>query len=191
MLRPEKLESTLRYNEELGNKNIAIGSLKKELVADKKTLYECIDYFNELLVTLNKAGFSMGYHNHKEDFFNVVEGKTVWDHVFENTPKEFNMVLDTGNALAAHAHSVDIIKKYPGRQPWVHIKPCSHTKGFNGYGGTMIGEDDFDWPELIKTCVELGGTQVLTIEYGNRFCYQPYYGAYLAYNRLKEIMEQL
>ena len=47
----------------------------------------------------------------------------------------------------------------------------------------------FDWPELIRACVELGGCKVLTIEYGRRLCYQPFYGAYLCYNRLKSILE--
>ena len=55
----------------------------------------------------------------------------------------------------------------------------------------MIGEDDFDWETLIRTCVEVGGTKVLTIEYGNRNRYQPFYGAYLCYTKLKDIVNNM
>jgi sugar phosphate isomerase/epimerase len=141
-VQPDTLEETLRYNEELGNYNIAIGSVNTSLTYNIKTLYEVIDYFNKLYSELKNTPFSIGYHNHDTDFYKV-EGKTVWDHIFENTPKDFNMVLDTGNALAGGAWSIPIIQKFPGRQPWVHIKPYSNKNYFETGYGTMIGECAF------------------------------------------------
>ena len=189
-LQPDKIEQTLDYNRKLGNRNIAIGSLRKELTKDKATLYKCIEYFNELLRILKAEGFTMGYHNHNTDF-ELVEGKTIWDHVFENTPQDFNMVLDTGNAMDGGADPVEIIRRYPHRQEWMHIKPYSRTNFWERGYGSMIGEDDHNWPELLHTCVELGGTKVLTIEFGNRNRYQPFYGAYLCYTNLKKILSEM
>lgn len=186
-LLPENIEKTLDFNRRLGNRSIAIGSLGKDLTSDTATLYGCIERFKVLLRDLRDEGFTMGYHNHAADFV-MLEGKTIWDHIFENTPQEFNMVLDTGNAVAGGGVPIDIIRKYPGRQEWMHIKPYSNTNYWQTGYGAMIGEDDFDWPELIRSCVEEGGCKVLTVEFGNRDRYQPFYGAYLCYTRLKEIV---
>ena len=189
-LQPDTIQKTLEYNRILGNRTLAIGSLYPELTKDKATLYGCIDYFNVLLHELREEGFSMGYHNHAADF-KLVEGKTIWDHVFENTPREFNMVLDTGNAAMGGGDSIGSIRKFPGRQEWMHIKPYSDTKCFERGTDAMIGEDDFDWPELLRTCVEEGGCKVLTIEYGTHTRFQPFYGAYLCYENLKKILREM
>lgn len=189
-LQPENIGRTLEFNRKLGNSSIAVGSLSKEQTKDKASLYECISYFNRLLEELTAEGFSMGYHNHDTDFA-LVDGKTIWDHIFENTPQEFKMVLDTGNAVAGGGDPIGIIRKYPARQEWMHIKPYSKTNYWMTGYDAMIGEDDFDWETLIRTCVEVGGTKVLTIEYGNRNRYQPFYGAYLCYTKLKDIVNNM
>lgn len=189
-LQPDRIKETLDYNRKLGNYTLAIGSLGAELTKDKATLYKCIDYFNLLLKQLKDEGFSMGYHNHAADFVEI-EGKTIWDHVFENTPQEFNMVLDTGNMATGGCDPIESIKKFPGRQEWMHIKPYSATKCFERGTDAMIGEDDFDWKELIRTCVEIGGCKVMTIEYGTHTRFQPIYGATLCYDHLKEILDSM
>ncbi len=189
-LQPENLENTLDFCRKAGFRSIAIGSLEPYLTKDIDTLYWCIDYFRLLAKHLRPEGFTLGYHNHAADF-RTMDGKTIWDHIFENAPKELNMVLDTGNAAAGGGDPLGIIKKYPGRQEWMHIKPYAKTNYFvDGYD-TMIGEDDFDWSELIRASVEIGGCRVLTVEYGRRSRYQPIYAAYLCYTRLRRILEQM
>jgi sugar phosphate isomerase/epimerase len=186
----DTLEKTLRYNEELGNYDIAVAAVNTSLTYEIESLKKVIAHFNKLCDELKNTRFSIGYHSHSIDFFEV-DGKTVWDHIFDNTPQEFNMVLDTGNALAGGAWSIPLIKKYPGRQPWVHIKPYSHKNYFQTGYDSMIGEDDFDWPLLLKTFIEIGKTKVFTIEFGNRAKYQPFYGATLCFERLKGILGNL
>lgn len=184
---PDRLEATLEWNRVLENRNIAIGSLTAEQTRDKASLYACIDFMNTLLEKVKPLGFTMGYHNHASDF-REIEGKTIWDHVFENTPKDFQMVLDTGNAVAGGGKPIESLKKYPGRQEWMHIKPYSNVNFWETGYDAMIGEDDFDWEELIRTCVETGGCKVLTVEFGNRGRFQPFYGAHLCYENLKKIV---
>ena len=187
---PEELEKTVQWNQALGNRYLAIGSLSAEQTKDKASLYDCIAFMNALLEKVKPLGFTMGYHNHASDF-REIEGKTIWDHVFENTPADFQMVLDTGNAVAGGGDPIGSLKKYPGRQEWMHIKPYSATKFWETGYDAMIGEDDFDWQQLIRTCVETGGCRVLTVEYGNRGRFQPFYGAHLCIKHLKEILNAM
>ena len=180
----DTLEDTLRYSAAVGNRRIGIASAPPQMLTRRDTLEEVIKTINKAYETAAKAGFQIGYHAHKTDFV-VVDGKTAWDRIFEATPKDFAMILDTGNALAGGAWSVPLLEKFPQRSPWVHIKPYS----FKDQGATMIGEDDFDWPVLLKACVELGGADTMTIEYSNNARYDPMTASRLCIQALRGYMD--
>ena len=164
----DTLLRTFEYSAAIGNKRVGIASAPVDMLSQRDTLEEVIRHLNWAYEEAVKAGFEIGYHTHKTDFV-VVDGKTAWDRIFEGTPQGFKMVLDTGNALAGGAWSLPILEKFPGRSPWVHIKPFS----LRALGATMIDEDDFDWPRLLRACVELGKADTLTIEYSNNAKYEP------------------
>ena len=171
----------LDYNKVIGNNKIAIGSAPVSMLSNRKDLKKVIEHLNIMYGIAKNEGYMFGYHNHSTDF-TMIDGVTAWDRIFENTPQDFLMVLDTGNALDGGAFSIPILKKFPNRSPWIHIKPFD--TGIYGYL-TMIGEDSFDWPSLIETCVETGGAKILTIEFGHRYHYTPFFGVELCLKRLK------
>lgn len=180
----DTFERTLRFSEAMNNRRIGIAAAPADVISTREGLESVIALLNKLNDTAQKSGFELGYHAHRTDFV-VVDGKTAWDHIFENTPDSFRMVLDTGNALAGGAWSVPLLEKFPRRSPWIHIKPFS----LKDQGATMIGEDDFDWPELLTACVELGGAEILDIEYSNNARYQPMEASRLCIERLRGYME--
>ncbi|MEG2316881.1 MAG: TIM barrel protein, partial [Clostridia bacterium] len=183
-VQPDTLEATMRYSEAIGNKRIGVASAPVKALSERRTLEEVIQHLNWVHEQATRANMEIGYHAHKTDFA-VVDGKTVWDRIFENTPESFAMILDTGNALAGGVWSVPLLEKFPGRSPWVHLKPFS----LKDLGATMIGDDDFDWPSLLKACVELGGADTLTVEYSNNDRYEPMTAVRMCIERLRAYME--
>ena len=180
----DTLSRTFEYSAAIGNHRIGIASAPVEMLGQRDTLEQVIEHLNWAYEEAQKAGFEIGYHTHKTDFV-IVDGKTAWDRIFEGVPAGFKMVLDTGNALAGGAWSVPILEKFPGRSPWIHIKPFS----LKDQGATMIDDDDFDWRRLLKACVELGGADTLTVEYSNSAKYDPMTAVKMCVERLRAHME--
>lgn len=180
----DTLLRTFEYSAAIGNRRVGIASAPVEALTKRDTLEAVIEHLNWANDEAQKAGFEIGYHAHKTDFV-VVDGKTAWDRIFEGTPDTFRMVLDTGNALAGGAWSIPLLEKFPKRSPWIHLKPFS----LKDLGATMIDDDDFDWPRLLKACVELGGADTLTIEYSNNARYAPMDAVRMCVERLRAHME--
>lgn len=107
---------------------------------------------------LEPYGIKVGYHNSQIDFDPVQDSP--WEVVFANTDDNVIMQLDTGNAVRDGADIQVILKHFPGRAQTVHLKPYSHTKGFE----CVIGQDDIDWLAFLQLCQSTGGTHWLILE---------------------------
>lgn len=169
-VQPDKLSATIEYNKALESPFLVIGSVPQAEVKTLEDAKKAIDYMLEVQRIINAEGIDTGYHNHDSDFFNVIEGKTFFEHVFDNTPKDFVMLLDTGNAHAGGANSAELLRKYPGRSPYLHIKGYSQEKKYHAF----VGKDDYDWNELIDLAVNVGKAKIFDIEFGSRADYDPY-----------------
>lgn len=179
-LLPDRIEETLAYNEALGNTTIAVGSAPPELLETRDGLDQAIEQLQRVHEACLARGMSCGYHNHAVEFSIRHDGRDVWSWIFDAMPDTFRMVLDTGNAVHGGADLYQVIEDYPGRMPVVHIKPYHHEDHF----ATMIGDDDTDWPRLLRACQEIGGSEILMIEYGNAVKYTPFESAALCRERL-------
>lgn len=186
-LQPDTIQETIKFNKEVGSSFLVIGSVPTELVSNIDDAKKEIAYMRELHKMLNAEGIVTGYHNHDSDFFNVVEGKTFFEHVFDNTPEDFVMLLDTGNARAGGFDSIELLKKYPGRSPFFHIKGHSDKDGYLA----CIGQDDFDWEKVIDCAINIGGAKVFDIEFGQRGDYDPFERAETSLNVIKGILEKM
>ena len=186
-IKPENLEKTIQYNKEIGSPMLVLGSVPTELVQTQEQVDEIIAYINEVHKKISAGGLVSGYHNHDTDFTNVVEGKTFFEHVFDNTPEDFIMLLDTGNAKAGGYDAIELLKKYPGRSPYLHIKGYSEEKGYLAY----IGQDDYNWKELIECAINVGGSKVFDIEFGLRGDYDPMERAENGYNVIKNLLNEI
>ncbi len=186
-LEPENLEECFRDNEKIGNKRIVIGGASKEELRSYQGMKRVIKTLNDANEAAKKAGFYMGYHAHAGDFY-MVDGVSSWDRIMQETPQDFGMIVDTGNMMDGLADPIHYFNKYPGRSPVVHLKP--YDKKFYG-AATMIGEDSFDWNELVRTSVEVGKADTLMIEYTNYTRYQPMEAIKLCYEKLLPIIENL
>ena len=184
---PEALEETIKFNKEMGSPFLVIGSVPVDLVHTKEDAFKAINYMKEVHKIITAEGIACGYHNHDSDFKNVIEGKTFFEYVFDNTPEDFVMLLDTGNAKAGGYDAIELLKKYPGRSPFLHIKGYSEEKGYLAY----IGQDDYNWKDLIECALKVGNSTVFDIEFGKRGDYDPFERAENGYKVVKALLDEL
>jgi len=70
--------------------------------------------------------------------------------------------FDMGWVFHAGRDGVEWLNKYPGRSAFVHVKAHSAANP-----KAVLGEDDVDWPRVLKACVETGKTEWLVVEHEN------------------------
>ena len=157
---PENISATLEYCKKLGTNRVIIGSAPPADLDKRTKVPAFIDAINKAYETAKNEGFEIGYHTHYSDFAKV-DGISFWDRVLSNTPEDFQMILDTGNCEAGGGNSVHYLNKYPNRSMIVHLKPYHEKLA----AATMMGEDSYDWDELVKLAVEKGNADTLTLEY--------------------------
>lgn len=185
-LQPDKLQHTIGYCRTLGSPSVIIGSVTPDHISTIKEVREAISYMNQINEVCKGNHMISGYHNHASDFTHVVDGKTFFEHVFDNTPEDFMMVLDTGNAMDGGFDSIELLKKYPERSQILHMKGYSQEKKYLAY----IGQDDFNWEALTHCAVETGKAQILNVEFGLRGDYDPFERARSSYDVLRHILDE-
>lgn len=184
-VQPNKLQDLIVYNQMLGNDFIIIGDVSVDYIDTIEKVREVVSYMNEIQKVLHHHGMTTGFHNHAFDFIHVVDGKTFFEHVFENTDADFAMILDTGNAMDGGCDSIELLKKYPGRSRVLHIKGYSKEKKYLAY----IGQDDFDWDAVIRCAIENGGSRILNVEFGQRGDYDPFERAQVSFDVVDRIVK--
>jgi sugar phosphate isomerase/epimerase len=166
LVQDDKLEETIAFNRELGNKYIIVPGIPPELCRSRTDWLKLAEFFNGLSKKLSPYGMVTGYHNHHVEFA-PLDGEQPWDTFFGNTEKQIVMQLDLGNAMLGGANVVSILEKYPGRATTIHLKPYSFEAGKNNpHVGFRppIGEDDVPWPDVFRLC-KSGGTEWYIVEY--------------------------
>ena len=185
---PENLDASIQYAKELGTKMIVIGSVNFERLKNEEGFAElAVETIKNAAVAFENAGFVSGYHNHDSDQYVVDGERTFLEYLMENTPNSFVMMLDTGNMLAGGGDPIATVKKFPHRSPVVHIKGYGKEKRYT----TPVWEAEIDWAEMMKTAVETGDVQVMSIEFGARGDYEPFDRAEKSFHWLKEQLKVL
>jgi len=156
----DKIQSTIKYFKEIGNKYVIIPSLPKEETASIDGWKHIAEKFNAIAKRLKSEGMILGYHNHYTEF-KKIDGELPFTVFFDNTDPSIVMQMDNGNALEGGGDVMTLMRRYPGRARSVHLKPYSKTAGY----GPVIGQDDIDWKEFLHWCRDKGGTEHYIVEY--------------------------
>jgi len=169
-LTPGNLMGTITYNKVIGNTELVVPALSKEMSDSKAAWLKSARQFNEVSEKLANYGMNIAFHNHDVEFKDM-EGDTPFHYFFDNTLPGVGMQLDNGNALSAGPETdiYDPITRYPFRARTLHHKPYSLKNGY----ATMIGEDDVDWARFFKLCKEHQNVQWHIVEYESENTYPP------------------
>ena len=141
-IKPENLGATVEFVRELGAPYLFIPSF------DGKTADEWKRFGEQLAtaaVTFKAAGLRIGYHNHQHEFRDTFDGKCKWEILFDNTAPDVCQQLDLGHCILAGEDPAYWLKKYPRRNPAVHVKAASKTTG-------VVGADGANWDGAFAAC---------------------------------------
>jgi sugar phosphate isomerase/epimerase len=159
-LQGEKLQASIAFNQAIGNRNLIIRSLPKEVYTSADLLRKTADQVNAIAEQLRPHKLRVGYHNHTTDF-NRIDGEFWWNRFADATAKDVILQFDTGNASEmAGVPIVDLLKRNAGRTVSMHVKPYSKTSP-----DAYLGADELDWPAIMTTAESVGGIEWYIIEY--------------------------
>jgi sugar phosphate isomerase/epimerase len=152
---------TVTYNKIIGNTDIVVPALPREMTSSKEAWLKTAEAFNAAAEKLAGYGMHIGYHNHGGEFKDL-EGGLPFHYFYDNT-KGVGMQFDNGNAWTAGPETdvYDPLTRYPGRAKTLHLKPFSLKTGH----ATMIGEDDIDWPKFFDLSYQHQPVEWYIVEY--------------------------
>ncbi|HEX6892662.1 MAG TPA: sugar phosphate isomerase/epimerase family protein [Chryseolinea sp.] len=127
-----------------------------------------MDVFNKSGELCKKSGMKFGYHNHDFEFSVMLDGKSVYDIMLQNTdPDLVIQQLDIGNLYNGGAKAIDIVRQYPGRFQSMHVKDEIKSSGNaqnHEYESTVLGKGIVNVKEVIDLGKKSGGTKHFIIE---------------------------
>ncbi len=121
-------EDDFAFGEALGLKYAIFGGCDR--VTDMEKLKKICEEYNDFGRRVAKFGMKALMHNHGEEFWWIDEEtkeKRVFEFIAENTdPDLVGFELDAGWVVRAGLDPVDVINRYAGRIPLIHMKECAY-----------------------------------------------------------------
>lgn len=155
----ERLSETIETHKALGTEYAIIPWIAENLRNSEQAALETAKRFSELAHKLAEHGLRTGFHAHEGDMHKLPSGKSAWQILAQNTPKEFVMQYDTSNGMSGGADPVQPILDFPGRSELVHLK--EHLTG----GHATIGSGEVPWQRVFEACETVGGTVWYVVEH--------------------------
>ncbi len=136
--------------------------------------------FIKIAEMLKAEGMLLGYHNHEFEF-KKYDGKTLHDFIFEAVPSDLIFPeIDTCWVKYADVEPVDVIRKYSGRVPVIHLKDFvanrlaggavydligkeGGSREDNGFRYRPLGQGIQDFAPILKAMEECG-TEIIIVE---------------------------
>ena len=152
----------------LGQQFVISPWMDSNLRNNKDELMKFLDLFNKSGELCQKYGMKFGYHNHEFEFTSKIDDQLLFDIIMQNTdPKLVIHQLDIGNMYGAGGRAADIMNRYPGRFPSMHVKDeIKAAKGEmnDGYESTVLGKGVLGVKDVLDLANKVGGTEHYIIE---------------------------
>jgi sugar phosphate isomerase/epimerase len=142
IIKPEDLPSSVEFARELGAPYLFVPWFDAKTADGWKRFAE---QMSEAAQTFKAAGIRLGYHNHQHEFRDKFDGTCKWEILYDNASPDLCQQMDLGHCLLAGEDPARWLKKYPGRNPAVHVKAASDKTG-------VIGADGADWEKIFAAC---------------------------------------
>jgi sugar phosphate isomerase/epimerase len=155
----DRLAETVDFNKTIGNRNLVVRSMKKEVYTNRDLFLKTLDQYNEIAERIKPYGLRVSYHNHG-DIFKKFDGEYLIDIYAAKTRRDVGIQFDTGNASDFGVNVLDFIKRHARRITSMHVKPYSKANP-NAY----LGDDELDWPKIFELVERAGALDWYIIEY--------------------------
>lgn len=110
-----------------------------------------IEILNRTGEACKKAGLTLAYHNHTEEFA-AIGDKTAYELFLTQLTPDIKMELDLCWATKAGVDPVQLFNDHPGRFPLWHVKDLSKDRE----GPVPVGTGVVDFPRIFKSAKEAG-----------------------------------
>ena len=148
----------------LGMKYITIPSIPTRPAVDPEGFKQTVAAIGEIGKKVRAAGFELLYHNHDFEFALLPDGTVGHDYMFAATdPADVGVELDVCWADYAGANVPELVRKYAGRLPVLHMKDYYQAGKSDAdpyalvgeQGGSGGGRRGFEYRPLGKGVVDL------------------------------------
>lgn len=134
----------------------AVGSLPAEYYMNGiDGIKRFVEELQPILEKLNAEGIDFSYHNHNQEFVKA-DGKPLLEWIYELGGENLLPEIDTYWIQAGGANPAGWIRKFPGKQPLLHLKDMSIHMDENGRTQhfAAIGEGNLDWDDILSAAEE-------------------------------------
>jgi sugar phosphate isomerase/epimerase len=149
----------------MGQKFVITPALDENAQKDYDTLLKVIDLWNKCGELCQKHGMKFGYHDDFEGDA-MLHNMKLYDIIMKYAdPKLTLQQFDIANLYnAAGTNPIDIIKKYPGRFPSLHVKDVLKEKNKqNSHDSTILGKGVLNVKDVLALAVK-NGSWLMIIE---------------------------
>lgn len=137
----------------LGLKYVAVAKIDPALTPDRGGWIKCANVLDAGGAQMRKAGLKLCYHNHAHEF-QWLEGQLPLDILFDHAaPENLAAQLDLFWIQYAGSNPVDILQRYSGRCPLVHVKEMLDMKS---RAFAEMGEGILKWDLIFKAAEQAG-----------------------------------
>lgn len=134
---------------------------------------------------LAAAGMDFSYHNHNHELAHY-EGRTWLARLYDTaSPDVLKAEIDTYWIAAGGGDPAQWIRRYPGRQPLLHLKDMIVTPD-REQRFAPIGEGNLNWPEIFAAA-EAAGVDYMLVEQDNCYGGDPFAALASSYRYLQEM----
>jgi sugar phosphate isomerase/epimerase len=155
----DELKKSIEFNKVFGNPFLVVPWIGPEYQGSKENYKRLADELGAAAQIASEHDAFIGYHNHDFEFKPLEDGTVPMRYIFQNTPENVTLQIDTGNALHGGMSATPLIEEFPGRSKSVHLKEFSKSNP-----DALIGEGDVDWQNVFQSAESVGGTQFYIIE---------------------------
>ncbi len=142
IIKPENLAASIDFARELGAPYLFVPHFDAKTADGWKKFAE---QMSTAAAGFKSAGLRLGYHNHQHEFRDTFDGKCKWEILYDNASPDVCQQLDLGHCMLAGQDPAFWLKKYPQRNPAVHVKAASKTTG-------VVGADGANWNKAFEAC---------------------------------------
>ncbi|MDO3409505.1 sugar phosphate isomerase/epimerase [Saccharibacillus sp. CPCC 101409] len=148
----EHLDEEIAYNKQIGNDKLIVPYMQEE----DRNWEEVFANLQELGRRAREQGAVLLYHNHDFEMTEQVDGKPVFDAMYDAVPAEdLQVEMDTCWVYYGGYDPVEYIRKYTGRLPIIHLKDM--TRDADGKAITAeLGVGEVDLKAIADAAVEAG-----------------------------------
>ncbi|MEO8823931.1 MAG: sugar phosphate isomerase/epimerase [Ginsengibacter sp.] len=125
----------------------------------KEDLKSSVEILNKTGEACKKAGITLAYHNHDEEFENV-EGEIPYNVFLKQLTPDIKMELDLCWAVKGGVDPVALFKKHPGRFPLWHVKDLDKERKES----VPVGEGVVDFKSIFDNA-SLAGMKHFFVEH--------------------------